>query len=126
MTAIDKAGPDPAWMKHLRYGFAVLSVVVGILVALAFQYWDLHGVELPVLTMAIALTTWYAGLGPSVTAVVLSIVGFDYFFIDPLYSLGVSAEDLPYFVIFLVWTAIVSSFSVVRRRIEATAALSPC
>ena len=102
----------------LRYGFAVLSVVVGILVALAFQYWDLHGVELPVLTMAIALTTWYAGLGPSVTAVVLSIVGFDYFFIDPLYSLGVSAEDLPYFVIFLVWAAIVSSFSVVRRRIE--------
>lgn len=102
----------------LRYGFAVLSVVVGILIALAFQYWGLHGVELPVLTMAIALTTWYAGLGPSVTAVLLSIVGFDYFFIDPLYSLGVSAEDLPYFIIFLVWAAIVSSFSVVRRRIE--------
>lgn len=102
----------------LRYGFAVLSVAIAISTALAFQYWQLHGVELPVLTMAIALTTWYAGLGASVVAVVLSIFCFDYFFIEPLYSLGVSSEDLPYFLIFLVWAAIVSSFSVVRRRIE--------
>jgi signal transduction histidine kinase len=102
----------------LQYGFAIVSVVVAILVALAFQYEQLHGVELPVLTMAIALTTWYAGLGPAVVAVALAVVCFDYFFIEPLYSFGIAADDLPYFLIFVAWTGIVASFSVVRRRIE--------
>ena len=68
--------------------------------------------------MAIAFTTWYAGAGPSVLAVVLSSASFDYFFTEPLYSLNISTRDLPYFLIFVVWAAIVASFSEVRRRIE--------
>jgi light-regulated signal transduction histidine kinase (bacteriophytochrome) len=51
-------------------------------------------------------------------AVVLSSVCFDYFFIEPLYSLDISTRDLPYFLIFIVWAGVVASFSAVRRRIE--------
>jgi light-regulated signal transduction histidine kinase (bacteriophytochrome) len=75
-------------------------------------------VELPVLTIAIAFTTWYAGAGPSVLAVLLSWACFDYFFTEPLYSFGISTRDLPYFFIFVIWAGIVASFSVVRRRVE--------
>jgi signal transduction histidine kinase len=102
----------------LRYGFAVVSVAIALGVAFAFQHSQFRDVELPVLTVAIAFTTWYAGAGPSVLAVLLSSVCFDYFFLEPYYSLDISARDLPYFFIFVAWAAIVASFSVVRRQIE--------
>src|ERR1700731_2096296 len=102
----------------LRYGFAVVSVAVALGVAFAVQYYQFHEVELPVLTVAIAFTTWYAGAGPSVLAVLLSSACFDYFFTEPLYSFEISSRDLPYFFIFVAWAGIVASFSAVRRRIE--------
>jgi signal transduction histidine kinase len=102
----------------LRYGFAVVSVAVALGVSFVFQYYEFREVELPVLTVAIALTTWYAGNGPAMLAVLASSALFDYFFTEPLYSLNISTRDLPYFLIFLAWAAIVASFSAVRRRIE--------
>jgi len=68
--------------------------------------------------VAIALTTWYAGTGPCVVAVLLSSACFDYFFVEPIYSFEISSRALPYFLIFVAWAAIVASFSAVRRRTE--------
>jgi signal transduction histidine kinase len=102
----------------LRYGFSVVSVGMALGVAFALQHYQFRDVELPVLTLAIAFTTWYAGAGPSVLAVLLSSTCFDYFFIEPLYSFDISSRDLPYFFIFVAWAVIVASFSAVRRRVE--------
>jgi signal transduction histidine kinase len=102
----------------LRYGFSVVSIAIGVGLAFAAQHYQFHDVQLPILTIAIAFTTWYAGIGPSVLAVLLASAAFDYFFTEPLYSLDISPADLPYFFIFLLWAAIVASFSAVRRRIE--------
>jgi signal transduction histidine kinase len=102
----------------LRYGFAVVSVAIALGVALALQHYHFREVELPVLTVAIAFTTWYAGAGPSVLAVLLSTACFAYFFAEPIYSFEISPRDLPYFLIFVAWAALVASFSAVRRRIE--------
>jgi K+-sensing histidine kinase KdpD len=102
----------------LRYGFSVVSVAIALGVAFALQHYQLRDVELPFFTLAVALTTWYAGAGPSVLAVLLSSVSFDYFFTEPLYSLDISRTDLPYYFTFVAWAAIVASFSAARRRIE--------
>jgi len=102
----------------LRYGFSVVSVAIAVGLALPLQYYQFRDVELPILALSIALTTWYAGGGPSLLAIVLSTACFDYFFTEPLYSFSVSSKDLPYLVVFIVWGALVGSFSVVRRRIE--------
>jgi hypothetical protein len=51
-------------------------------------------VEVPVLTLAIAVTTWHAGNGPSVVKIVLCWLCFDYFFTE---------RDLPHFFIFVIW-----------------------
>ena len=102
----------------LRYIFALVSVAAALGISFAAQHYGFRDIELPVLTVAIALTTWYAGAGPSLLTVLLSSVCFDYFFIEPLYSLEVSTRDLPYFLIFIVWAGVVASFSEVRRRIE--------
>jgi signal transduction histidine kinase len=102
----------------LRYGFAVVSVAIGLGLALMLHYYKFRDVEVPVLALSIALTTWYAGTGPSVLAIALSTACFDYFFTEPFYSFSISSKDLPYFLVFVSWGAIVASFSAVRRRIE--------
>ena len=66
----------------VRYGLAIVSVAVALGLSLALQYYQFRGVEVPVLTLAIAVTTWYAGNGPAVVAIVLSWLCFDYFFTE--------------------------------------------
>ena len=102
----------------LRYGFSLLCVGVALALALATQYSGFRDVALPLFTLAIAIVTWYAGVGPSVTTVLLSTLLFDYFFVEPLYSFVVSFQDLPYFVIFVIWAVVVAAFAEIRRRIE--------
>jgi signal transduction histidine kinase len=102
----------------LRYGFSVVSVAIALGAALALQHYHFGDVKLPVFTVAIALTTWYAGVGPSVLAVLMSSACFAYFFTEPLYSFYVSSSALPDYAVFVVWAAIVASFSAVRLRME--------
>jgi len=102
----------------LRYGISVACVGLALALALTAQYYDFRDVGLPLFTLAIAIVTWYAGIGPTVLAVLLSSLSFDYFFVQPLYSLAIAVEDVPYFVIFVIWAVVVASFAAVRRRIE--------
>jgi signal transduction histidine kinase len=102
----------------LRYGFAAVSVAITTAVSLALQKYQFRDVELPLLVLVVGLTTWYAGSGPSVLAVLLSTAVFSYLFVEPIYSFAVSARDLPYFLVFVISAIVVASFSAVRRRIE--------
>lgn len=103
----------------LRYSFSVISVAIALGVAFALRHFQFQDVELPVFTIAIALTAWYAGIVPSVLAVLLSSLSFDYFFTEPFYSLDITSRDLAHFFIFVAWAAVVSSFCTVRHRIES-------
>ncbi len=102
----------------LRYGLSVVCVAIALGLALTLQNYQFSRVPLPFLSLAVAIVSWYAGIGPSVLAVLLSSVGFNYFFVEPIHSFAVSTEDLPYFFTFLVWAVLVAWFSTVRRRIE--------
>jgi signal transduction histidine kinase len=104
----------------LRYGFSVACAAIALGLALTLQYYQFRDVEVPVFTLSIAVTTWYAGNGPSVLAVLLSMLLFDYFFTEPLYSFEISSRELPYYFIFATWGIIVASFAAVRRRIEGS------
>ena len=103
----------------IRYGFSVVSVAIGLGLALIFQHYGVQNVESPPLSLAIVLTAWYAGIGPTVVAVVLSATCFNYFFTEPLYTFEISSEDLPNFLLFMVWAIITAGFVAVRRRIES-------
>jgi signal transduction histidine kinase len=90
----------------LRYGFAVICVAIALGLALTLQYYELPE-ESPLFNLSIALTTWYAGVGPSALAVVLSTACFNYFFAGPIYSL-----------FFVTWALIIASFAAVRRHLQ--------
>jgi K+-sensing histidine kinase KdpD len=103
----------------VRYGFSLVCIAVALGVALASHYYGVRDVELPLFELAIVVTTWYAGVGPAVLAVVLSATCYNYFFTEPLYSFEISNEDLPSFFLFTASAAIVAWFVAVRRRIES-------
>jgi K+-sensing histidine kinase KdpD len=102
----------------LRYGLAVVSVIVAIGVAFLLDRYSFRGLADPLSLIAIAVTTWYAGSGPAILALVLSFLAVDYFFIEPIYSLGMTSEDIPHFVIFALFSSVVTRFAAVRRRFE--------
>ena len=103
----------------IRYGFSVACVAVALGAALTCQYYGFRDIELPLFDLAVVVSTWYAGAGPAVLAVVLSAAFYNYFFTEPLYSFDVSNEDLPRFLLFMASAAIAAWFVAVRRRIES-------
>ena len=73
-----------------RYGLAVVAVSVALGVALLLERFHFRDVEVPLFLFAVAVAAWYAGPGAAVLTLLLSCVSFDYFFVEPLYTLDVS------------------------------------
>ena len=109
--------PEPLSVIQ-RYGLSVLGVSVALGVGLLLQRFHLRDVEVPLLLFVLAVAAWYGGLGAAILTWVLSCIGFDYFFVEPLYSVDIAPSELPYFAIFAVFAALVTWFSTVRRRVE--------
>ena len=103
--------------RLLRYGFSAACVATAMGLALVFRHYRFREIA-PPFNLAIAVATWYGGVGPSVLALVLSAACFDYFFSPPIYSFSISSEDLPSFFLFTAWALLIASFAGARRRIE--------
>lgn len=101
-----------------RYGLAIGSVAGALGTALLLGRYDIKGVEFPLFLFAIALTVWYAGPRPGVLAVVLSSLAFDYFYTDPPLSFAVTGNDIPYLIVFIMFSLLLTWFSAVRHRVE--------
>jgi PAS domain S-box-containing protein len=110
------ASPQPL-SRIQGYGLAVLSVGLALGGALLMQRSDFRAEFTPFL-LAVAVTAWYAGTGPGVAALILSSGLFDYFFTEPFHTLSITAADVPRFLIFLAFLALIIWFSTVRRRVE--------
>jgi PAS domain S-box-containing protein len=115
MALRDSSSPTPLSVVR-RYGLAVLFVAVALGLALVVRHFE--GMAVTSFLMAIALTVWYAGRGPGVLAIVLSILSVDYFFIPPLNHFTLDLSDLPYLFVFALFGLVFSWFSASRRRTE--------
>src|ERR1700738_2552373 len=102
----------------LRYGLAVLSVSAALGVSLLLERFHFRNVADPLFLFAIAVTVWYAGTAPAILAVVLSGLTDPYFFIEPIYSLYITPDDLPHFSIFVLFASLITWFAAIRRRVE--------
>jgi len=103
----------------LRYGLAVASFAIALGLGLLAQRYGFHNVADPLFLFAIAITVWYAGIGPGTLTVALSGLADTYFFIEPIYSIYITRDDLPHFVIFVLFASLLTGFAAVRRRVEA-------
>jgi K+-sensing histidine kinase KdpD len=83
MAHRDPSSPTPM-PTILRYGIAVLSVAIAI--GLDFFLLRHFDAILTPFLFAVAATVWYAGTGPGVLAIVLSVLSLNYFFLRPFFS----------------------------------------
>ncbi len=99
----------------------VLSTAAVALALLGSLTLERSGFRAPVFGMflfAIASTIWYPSVGPTIVAVVLSTLAFNYCFTEPRYSFAIAPTHVPYFVAFVLFAAMLTGFGVVRRRAE--------
>ncbi len=85
---------------------------------LLLAHYHFRNVSDPLFLFAIAISVWYAGVGPALFAFVLSGLADAYFFIEPIYSIYITREDVPHFVLFILFALLLTWFSAVRRRVE--------
>jgi PAS domain S-box-containing protein len=116
MAHQDHSSPIPM-PTILRYGIAVLSVAI----AIGLDFFVLRRFEaiLTPFLFAVAATVWYAGTGPGVLAIVLSVLSLNYFFLRPSFSFSpISYADLVYLTFCIFCALAVGWVSAVRRRAE--------
>jgi len=97
---------------------AVCSISLAVGLALVLDRYSARGLEGLLLLFAVALSAWYGGITGAILALVLSCIGFDYFFVPPLHTLYISVADLPYFVTFAAFASLITWFSAIRRKVE--------
>jgi PAS domain S-box-containing protein len=104
-----------AW---LGYGSAVAWVAAALGVALAATA-QLQFAPYTLLFCAALFAAWFGGLGPGLLATALSVLAFDYFFIEPKYSLAVRDKNLLTLGVFTVAAALMVSVTAAHRRKRA-------
>src|SRR4051812_10860283 len=100
----------------LRYSIAVLSVAIATGAALLLTRFS---ATLTPFLFAVGATVWYAGVGPGILAVVLSVLSLDFFFVSQSYSFSFRHADLVYLAICTVFALVVGWIAAARRRAEA-------
>jgi PAS domain S-box-containing protein len=98
-----------------RYGLAVLSVAFATAVTFPLQSF---GVKVSLYFPAVLLSTWFAGAGPGVLAVLLSAFAINFFFTEPFFEFDFTLRDLPTTLAFLFSALLISSWSNARKRVE--------
>jgi PAS domain S-box-containing protein len=102
-----------------RYGLALGSVAAATVLGVLADRYDLHESVFTLFVLAVALTSWYAGVWPAVVAFGFGGLAFNYYFTGPLYTISFTREDFAYFSVFALLSGLLIWFGIVRRRAEA-------
>ncbi len=109
--------PAPTRTRLLGWGLAVLAPALAF--AGTWVLWPvIHSNPLILFLVAVMVTAWYGGRGPSLLATVLSVLTSDYFFVAPYYSLDLGLDDLAELLVFTLIALVMSAMTAARKRAE--------
>ena len=103
-----------------RYGLAVLTASIALGAALLLEHFQFRPPASLLLLLAVAIASWYGGRGPGVVAAILSSVAYYWYFVEPVRTIYIYLSEVPRFVTFIAFAALLSWFGAVRRRAEAS------
>ncbi|MFU8817835.1 MAG: PAS domain S-box protein, partial [Pseudomonadales bacterium] len=110
--------PENAWSSWpRRYATALLVGAVALALRLAMNPW--FGYEVPFITFfpAVAVTVWYAGVGPAALVTALGYLAGNLFIIAPLHSLHIANVPLlALHVVYFTSCALIIAFGALARR----------
>src|ERR1700752_2081968 len=102
----------------VNYGIAVLSAATAVAGAVAFDRLSGTGPAVSLFLCAIMFVAWASGPGPALLATALTMLAFDWFFLQPIYSFGFHFRDLPRLAVFAIAALFVVALSAAQRRAE--------
>jgi C4-dicarboxylate-specific signal transduction histidine kinase len=88
------------------YLVAAMSVGLAVIVTLKFGAVIKHSATL--FFCSVMLCSWYGGLWTGLFSALLSVVALDYYFIAPLYALGIGPEEAPDMIAFVATALFIS------------------
>jgi C4-dicarboxylate-specific signal transduction histidine kinase len=97
-----------------RYVVAAISVGIAAVITLKLGSVIKHTSTL--FFCSVMFSSWYGGLWPGVFAALLSVVALDYYFIPPLYALGISLEEAPDMIVFVATALFIGWLSGEQKR----------
>jgi C4-dicarboxylate-specific signal transduction histidine kinase len=97
-----------------RHVVGAISVGIAVVITLKLGSALKHTATL--FFCSVMLSSWYGGLWPGVFAALLSVVALDYFFIPPLYALGISLEETPDMIVFVATALFIGWLSGEQKR----------
>ncbi len=104
------SGRERNHSQRLATDCAVAVLAVAATGAGAVGFHRLSGISpsASVFSCAVMLVAWSRGIAPAILATALAIVIFDYFFLEPRYTLAVQTHDLPQLIFFAIGAVLVS------------------
>ena len=118
--AVKAAAPRHSSRRIIfRYGLALGSVAAASALGFLAVRFDLHESVFTFFVLAVALTSWYAGVWPAIVAFGFGALAFNYYFTGPLYGISFTREDFAYSSVFALLSGLLIWFGIVRRRAEA-------
>jgi K+-sensing histidine kinase KdpD len=101
---------------RLLSSYVVAATSVGIAVVITLKLESVIKQTSTLFFCSVMLSSWYGGLWPGVFAALLSVVALDYYFIPPLYALGISLEEAPDMIVFVATALFIGWLSGEQKR----------
>lgn len=108
----------PRWQQ--RYSVAVVAASLAVLLTQGL-WWQIQPTVYPFFLSAVAISSWYGGIGPGLLATALSALASKYFFIPPVYSLIVNWHSLLRVVYFVLVALLITSLNAMLRSAQLQA-----
>jgi C4-dicarboxylate-specific signal transduction histidine kinase len=103
-------------LTRLLSSYVVAAISVGIAVVITVKLGWVIKHTATLFFCSVMLSSWCGGLWPGVFAALLSVVVLDYYFIPPVYALGISLEEAPDMVVFGATALFISWLSGDQKR----------
>lgn len=98
---------------------ALLAVAAALVGGLGFHRLSGVAPSASLFSCSIMLVAWSRGIVPAILATALTVLVFDYFFLEPMYSFAFQRRDIPQLVFFAVGALFVSFLCDSERRAKA-------
>jgi C4-dicarboxylate-specific signal transduction histidine kinase len=103
---------------RLLLSYVVAVVSVGIAAVITIELGSIVKHTATLFFCSVMLSSWYGGLWPGVFAALLSVVALDYYFMPPLYALGISLEEAPDVIVFVATALFIGWLSGNQKRTQ--------
>src|SRR6516225_705924 len=104
--------------KRLLSSYVVAAVSVGVAAVITLGLGPIIKHTASLFFCSVMLSSWYGGIWPGAFAALLSVIALDYYFIPPLYALGISLEDAPDMIVFVATALFIGCLSGEQKRAQ--------